>query len=266
MTNFKPFVSIAFAALALVITSQASAANIYKEGTEGYRMAEMAERFVGDSVTTIFLVSDDVEDTVNQISRPLLDQSGIGLETIGYLIRDAEGAFENLPRSVTAYALAGSNVPANAERTQVCGVIFRTAEEATDETLFHELMHCKSGEFLPTKEYLEPRYPVYMQVKDQVSKPVFVSMFEEAIAAHLQVAYKVNEGVDLGYRMVVGESMLQQNTENSIGIRNAQHALDFCGQQGRCSTDPVVLAKQLVRDEAYVDQMVQDMLELKDKY
>lgn len=250
----------------LAVSPSAFAANVYKPGTQGHEMAEFVGRFLETDMTVLFLRADDYLHYVRQVDEAAYAEAGLGSETLSYLANGALRMFSDNNTRMNAYATSSGDIPGNEEKASVCGIVFGSSDKVTMDTIFHEAMHCKTGAYLTNDEYTFQRLKAYYNVKPYVEMSNFVNMFEEAMAAHLQVAYFANEGVSEGIEMVRREAGFDQNGVNSLGVRTARSALEMCGTEGACSTDTLTLAASMMSSPALMEDIKQDMLERHARY
>jgi hypothetical protein len=258
----RAITSLVLIALALVcIAGPVSAANIYKPGTVPDLMFKVVEPVLGNAVTPIFVMGDDPTKFISSMDYNAVKAADVKRETLRYYLTNLKPGIEVY--GIHGYAMGGSGVPGNEVRSRTCAIVISSAEYIkTTSVMFHESIHCKSFEALRSA-------PEAWQLATSLNTPAlgmtegqFMSLFQEVLAAFMQVAYNSNLGMKDGMSMVMTAAKPDSNTATSIGFRTARRALSLCAKKDACPTDPVALVKMLAGDAALTAELTQDIHEL----
>lgn len=258
----KAIINLTLAMLAgACLIAPVSAANIYKAGTTPDLMFKVVEPVLGQAVTPVFILGDKPLKFMSDVDSEAVVAAGVKEETMRYYLTNLKpeaGAY-----GITGYAMGGSAVPGNEVKNRTCAIVFGSDQQfKTTTTMFHESIHCKSFDALRNA-------PAAWQLATSLNRPAlgmtdkqFMSLFQEVLAAYMQVAYNSNLGLKDGLGMVIGASKPDHNTATSIGYRTARRALSLCAKKDACSTDPVELVKMLAGDAVLTAELTQDIHEL----
>jgi hypothetical protein len=252
----------ALSALASVcFIASASAANIYKPGTTPDLMFKVVEPVLGTAVTPIFIMGDEPLKFMADVDSEAVVAADVKEETMRYYLTNLKP--ESKAFNVVGYAMGGSGVPGNEVRSRTCAIVVASTQQMqTTTTMFHESIHCKNFAALRDS-------PETWLLATSLNSPAlgmadgqFMSLFQEVLAAYMQVAYNSNLGMKDGMGMVMTAAKPDSNTATSIGFRTARRALSLCAQKDACPTDPVALVKMLAGDPILKAELTQDIHEL----
>jgi hypothetical protein len=252
----------ALSALASVaFVSPASAANLYKPGTTPDLMFKVVEPVVGDAVTPVFIMGDEPLKFMSDVDSEAVKAAGVKEETMRYYLTNLKP--ESKAFNVVGYAMGGSVVPGNEVKNRTCAIVISSAQQMkTTSTMFHESIHCKN--FAALRDDAEA-WRLASSLNDPalgMADGQFMSLFQEVLAAYMQVAYHSNLGLKHGMGMVMRAAQEDHNIATSIGYRTARRALSLCAKKDACPTDPVALVKMLAGDPVLKAELTQDIHEL----
>lgn len=260
LTQFSVKVAQTVLAFACLMGS-VSAANLYKEGTTPYLMFKVVEPVVGGAVTPVFILGDDPTQFVANMDYEAVKAADVKEETLRYFLTNLKP--ESKAYGLVGYAMGGSRVPGNELKSRTCAIVISSAEQMkTTSTMFHESIHCKN--FAALRENREARILAasFNDPSLGMADNQFMSLFQEVLAAYMQVAYASNLGLQDGIGMVQRAAVPDQNKATSIGFRTARRALALCAKKDACPTDPVELVYFLARDPVLKAELTQDIHEL----
>lgn len=241
----------------------ASAANIYKPGTNPDLMYKVVKPVVGDAVTPIFLFGNDPDELLKALDPLAVKEAAIESPTFDYFV--ARVRPESQAYGINGYAMGGSGVPGNEDQNRTCAIVMASDKQImTTSIMFHESVHCRSFSDLR-------RDPESWKLAVSMNRPTlgmsnnqFMSLFHEVLAAYIQVAFDANQGVKDGIGMVIGAAKPDKNTATSIGFRTARNALKMCRTKDSCSTYAPDVVRMLKSNTYARAQMMLDLKELFD--
>ncbi len=258
----RAITSLALSVLALVCASgPVSADNIYKPGTTPDLMYRVVEPVLGTAVTPVFIKGDEPLRFVADMDINAVKAAGVKEETMRYYLTNLKP--ESKAYGINGYAMSGHGVPGNEQRSRTCAIVVASAlQMQTTSVMFHEAIHCRNFAALRDN-------PAAWQSAASLNKPSlgmtdgqFMSLFQEVLAALMQVAYNSNHGLKDGIGMVMSAAETDHNTATSIGYRTARRALSLCAKKDACPTDPVALVQMLAGDAVLKEELTQDIHEL----
>lgn len=230
----------------------ANAHNLYKEGTEGDKLSRIVS-MISDSDAIPFFVnrkhpsfysSHIDQDKVKDIDLPLARiQEALEL--------GAMSEHENGRMSLLRL---------DESDKRVCMISF-FKDKVSIDTFIHEALHCKTSKYWNQDQYIDLAARAYAQTKPSVSPQVYMNYFEEALVAHLTVAYAANTNLD-GSGRITMLSKLDRNVQSSIGMRMARSAINLCSERGACSLDVMTIARQMVGSPGFKEDLKKDAEDL----
>jgi hypothetical protein len=243
----------------LSFTANVEAANIYKNGSLAHKMYEHIEQVLPVGVTPVFILATDKLLFAKQIDKQKMVKAGVSLESISQSLSHVN---QSVSHHAKAYTIIDYKIDGNQKTFSICPIIFSDLKYAQNKgTLFHEGIHCKTGEKSQTVEYRKAISPSFFATKDFTAAQ-FSSLYSEAMAAALQVAYAVNVNRVDGLDMVLKEAELKTVKGNhNFGVKTAQHLLKLCGKKGACPTDTMAMLKKLTSDKTTMSVIVADMVD-----
>ena len=253
--------SFCIAALLLASTG-ASAFNLYKEGSTPALMYAVVRPVVQDKVTPVFLFGNDPGELIAFLDPAAVQDAGISQTTFDYYMANVRP--ESLAHGVVGYAMGGYAVPGNELSNRTCAIVMATHDQMrTTTTMFHEAVHCKNFTELRADRQAWDLAASMNRPALGMTNNQFMSLSHEVLAAYIQVAYSVNQGVQDGLGMVMRAAQPDKNTATSIGYRTARSALKICGTKDACSTHAPDVVRMLKSNTYARAQM---MLDLKDLF
>lgn len=242
-------------ALVAALSVQTSlAANIYAQGSFGQQMAMYVEPLLDRDATLVFSLAEDGAFFNKQVDVDALEGTPVTQDLLRYLEGNSR---KHLGFNANASKAPVDVLPGNLDES-VCVVIFKDVKNVTWSTLLHEAMHCKTAHYYRDRAFLSILAPFYTKL-DRFAPDAFRVMMDEALGAHLQVAYAANHGIEHGIDKLETLAAHTQNRRNSIGVRTARHALATCSTKGACSTDTTEMARMLMGSEDFKALLAQDM-------
>jgi len=235
-----------------LLTLNATAANLYRPGTQGHELAAYAEKVLPSTVSPYFVMIKDtrffesqLSDTANKVLSPA------SLKTLS--IKSWSAA----PRA-SAFTVYGRIIP-ETERRNVCVVVFAASDRAkVGSTLMHELMHCRIQAAEITTGYTDQVRRV-IALEPSLTKGKQLRMFEEVLARAMSFAFLVNQGVKEDGDFF--RNRLSSPYPSNPGPLSVRRAVEMCVNKGACSVDPATLAKTLLDDKSFVAALKQDMVQ-----
>lgn len=235
-----------------LLTLNATAANLYRPGTQGHELAAYAEKVLPSTVSPYFVMIKDtrffesqLSDTANKVLSPA------SLKTLS--IKSWSAA----PRA-SAFTVYGRIIP-ETERRNVCVVVFAASDRAkVGSTLMHELMHCRIGAAEVTEAYTKQAYRAAATVAGIPAGPQ-LSMFEEVFARAMSLTFMVNQGIKEDGDFFVNR--LNKPYPMNPGPKSVTRAMSLCIEKDSCSVEVAALAKRLLDDREFVEDLRSDMIQ-----
>lgn len=235
-----------------LLALNATAANLYRPGTQGHELAAYAEKVLPSTVSPYFVMIKDtrffesqLSDTANKVLSPA------SLKTL------SAKSWSAAPRA-SAFTVYGRIIP-ETEKRNVCVVVFAESDRAkVGSTLMHELMHCRIGAAEVTEAYTKQAYRAAATVTG-IPAGAQLSMFEEVFARAMSLTFMVNQGIKEDGDFFVNR--LNKPYPMNPGPKSVTRAMSLCIEKGSCSVDVAALAKKLLDDREFVEDLRSDMIQ-----
>ena len=233
--------------------------NLYKKGTAGHAMADLVREIAGPDAIPFFTIRGNNQHYFFQLDMPRAMNAGLPFS-------EMDKDLEMPMMSSGENARMGSFQVEDSDK-RIC--FMTLTENLPSGTLFHEAIHCKNSEHWDSMEYKRLVAAAYLHKKTDMNPNKYFFFFEEALTAHLTVAYAANKGMDAankgmdaaleGVKVIASR---KSNEDSSFGMRVARSALELCGRKGACSLDSMEMATYLAGSVAFKDALHADAEEL----
>lgn len=248
MKKLLSFALITMAALSL----SANGHSLYKKDTDADKMARVVSLIADDKAIPFFVHRDNLSLYSSQIDPRKLEGFTLPVDKMDESLSMGRMSDSEYAR-MTLIPVADSD-------SRVCMITF--ARDKIDMVTFvHEALHCKTSKHWDDDDYINLAGVAYVETKPDVSPSVYLNYFEEALVAHLTVAYAMNAGLD-GMDEIRALNKIDKNVSSSIGIRTARNAVQVCGEKGACSLDVMTIANQMMNSPGFIQALKQDAEEL----
>lgn len=239
----------------------ASAANIYKAGTEADTLFRNVQDVLPKDAVIVYMLKDDRGRFLKQIDGTAFLEAGLSTTTMDYLL-DRVSPKLTAESGVRAYTVSGKNIPGNGDRQKVTAIVVTSERWAKDQgTMFHEALHAKNAYVNGTPAYQAALMPAWKKAKS-LTPSQFMGLFDEAVVAGQQVAYTYNENRSAGIEMIEKYASNGYNGRVSIGYRTARNMLKKCGKKDACPTETVAMIKTIVGDQELLNDLLLDIDEI----
>lgn len=241
----------------LSLTATAKADNIYKEGTLGFKLYEQIAAVLPNEVTPVFILASDKMFFMKQIDTTKLGNTPVTIDSLAYAMKAVK---PEVVKNSRAHVIGDSKIPGNEKAGYVCPMVFSELKyTASLRTVFHEAMHCKTNFNAQSFDFRRALSPAYYATSG-ISVSQFTGLFDEALAAALQVAYAYNNGLTDGLEMVKEAASMSAQGHHSFGPNFSRHFLKLCGKKGACPTDTMAMLKKLTGDQKTMSLIVGDIV------
>lgn len=236
-----------------LLTLNATAANLYRPGTQGHELAAYAEKVLPSTVSPYFVDAKNRAKFSAELLPDAMDKIGISKSSQV----SASRINVETTSDVTALAAYDKALPERKDR-KLCTVVFlRKGEAEVGSTLMHELMHCRIQAAEITTAYTDQVRRV-IAMEPSLTKGKQLRMFEEVLARAMSFSFLVNQNIKEDGEFF--RNRLSSPYPSNPGPLSVRRAVEMCINKGACSVDPTALAKTLLDDKAFVAALKQDMV------
>lgn len=236
-----------------LLTLEATAANLYRPGTQGHKLAAYAEQVLPSTVSPYFVDAKNRGKFSAELQPGAMDEIGISKASQV----SASRINVETTADVTALATYDKTLPERMDRKLCTVVFFRQGESEVGSTLMHELLHCRIQAAEITAAYTDQVRRVIV-LAPSLTKGKQLRMFEEVLARAMSLAFLVNHGLNEDGDFF--RTRLSSPYPSNPGPLSVRRAVEICVNKGACSVDPATLAKTLLDDSVFVSALKQDMV------
>lgn len=249
--KMKRLASFAFMLMAMLSIS-VNAQSLYTQDSDADKISRFVSMIADEEAIPLFLHRLDSNLYNRQMDRNRIKEITLPVDHMrNALDRDLVNAKE---------AGRMTLIPVDNSDKRFCLMTFSHATVSM-KTLLHEALHCKTSKYWKDRRYIDIAGTAFIQTNPSVSPSAYMNYFEEALVAHLTVAYAMNKGLD-GMDDINVLVTMDKNAKSSIGVRTARYAMDTCGREGSCSLDVLTIANQMMNADGFADALKKDAEEL----
>lgn len=255
MKRVGGMVSVAAVAISL-FSPQAFSESLYSDGTVEAKLSELVMRVADEKAVPAFIFQWNDSGLTDRMNKDFMDKVGLNAAHIADALDRGRPDYGYNAYIKTQYGLKDGK--------RACVIVF-PERHVEARTVFHEAVHCRISQYMDDYTPLKRLMTIsYLENKTDTTALEYMVRFEEALVAHLTVAFGAN--TDMDQSMTVGAvkeiAGLSSNRGSSYGVRTARHALQLCSKAGSCTTDVMAMAKQMAEAPGFLQMMKDDINEL----